>query len=54
MAVVQGTEMAEVIIDAGEFAKSLNRPGMARLMSLVDAGAVDTVIIAKLDGSPEA
>lgn len=49
MAVVQGAELAEVIIDAGESAKSLNRPGMARLLSLVEAGAVDTVIIAKLD-----
>src|SRR5262249_12392336 len=49
MAVVQGAELAEVIIDAGESAKSLNRPGMARLLSLVDAGAVDTVIIAKVD-----
>jgi len=39
MAVVQGAELAEVIIDAGESAKSLNRPGMARLLSLVDAGA---------------
>src|ERR1035438_9878892 len=49
MAVVQGAELADVIVDAGESAKSLNRPGMARLMSLVDSGAVDTVIIAKLD-----
>jgi DNA invertase Pin-like site-specific DNA recombinase len=49
MAVVQDAELAEVIIDAGESAKSLNRPGMVRLLSLVDAGAVDTVIIAKLD-----
>jgi DNA invertase Pin-like site-specific DNA recombinase len=49
MAVVQGADLAEVIMDAGESAKSLNRPGMVRLMSLVDAGAVDTVIIAKLD-----
>jgi DNA invertase Pin-like site-specific DNA recombinase len=49
MAVVQGAELVEVIVDAGESAKSLNRPGMARLLSLVDAGAVDTVIIAKLD-----
>src|ERR1035438_9861546 len=49
MAVVQGAELADVIIDGGESAKSLNRPGMARLLSLVDAGAVDTVIIAKLD-----
>ena len=44
VAVVQGAELVEVIIDAGESAKSLNRPGMARLMSLVDAGAVDAVI----------
>lgn len=49
MAVVQGVELTEVVVDAGESAKSLNRPGMARLMALVDAGAVDTVIIAKLD-----
>ena len=49
MAVVQGAELVDVIVDAGESAKSLNRPGMARLMALVNAGAVDTVIIAKLD-----
>ena len=49
MAVVQGADLAEAIIDAGESAKSLNRPGMERLLALVDAGAVDVVIIAKLD-----
>ncbi len=49
MAVVQAAELADVIVDAGESAKSLNRPGMARLLSVVDAGVVDTVIIAKLD-----
>jgi DNA invertase Pin-like site-specific DNA recombinase len=49
MAVVQGADLAEAIVDAGESAKSLKRPGMERLLSLVDAGLVDTVIIAKLD-----
>src|SRR5439155_21869176 len=49
MAVVQGAELVDVLIDAGESAKSLHRPGMARLLALVDAGAVETVIIAKLD-----
>jgi site-specific DNA recombinase len=49
MAVVQGADLSEAIIDAGESAKSLNRPGMERLLALVDAGAVDVVIIAKLD-----
>jgi site-specific DNA recombinase len=49
MAVVQGAELMELIVEAGESAKSLSRPGMARLLSLVDAKAVDVVIIAKLD-----
>lgn len=49
MAVVQGADLAEAIVDAGESAKSLNRPGMERLLAMVDAGAVDVVIIAKLD-----
>jgi DNA invertase Pin-like site-specific DNA recombinase len=40
MAVVQSAELVDVIIDAGESAKSLQRPGMARLVALVDAGAV--------------
>jgi len=48
MAVVQGAEVLEVIQDA-ESAKSLERPGMARLLALVDAGKVQVVIIAKLD-----
>ena len=49
MAVVQGADLAEAIVDAGESAKSLKRPGMERLLAMVDAGAVDVVIIAKLD-----
>jgi site-specific DNA recombinase len=49
MAVVQGVGVSEVIIDAGESAKSPERPGMVRLLAMVDAGQVQTVIIAKLD-----
>ena len=49
MAVVQGAELLDVIVDAGESAKSLTRPGMVRLLSLVDSRSVDAVIIAKLD-----
>jgi DNA invertase Pin-like site-specific DNA recombinase len=49
MAVVQGADLAEVIVDAGESAKSLNRPGMAKLLAMVEDRAVDVVIIAKLD-----
>lgn len=49
MAVVQSAELLDIIIDAGESAKSLHRPGMARLLRMVDARGMDTVIIAKLD-----
>src|SRR3979490_1373049 len=49
MATVQGAEIIELIIDGGESAKNLNRPGMERLLTLVDERKVDAVIIAKLD-----
>jgi DNA invertase Pin-like site-specific DNA recombinase len=49
MAVVHNAVLVEIIVDGGESAKSLNRPGMARLLAMVDAGEVQTVIIAKLD-----
>jgi DNA invertase Pin-like site-specific DNA recombinase len=49
MAIVQGAELTEIIVDAGESAKSLRRSGMAKLLALVDCGEVDTVIVAKLD-----
>src|SRR5437899_7777585 len=49
MAVVQGAEIVDLIVDGGESAKNLNRPGMERLLALVDQGKVQTVIIAKLD-----
>jgi site-specific DNA recombinase len=49
MALVQSAELSEIIIESGESAKSLNRPGMARLLAMVDAGQVKAVIVAKLD-----
>ena len=49
MAVVHNSELAEIIVDGGESAKSLNRPGIARLLTLVDSGAIKSVIVAKLD-----
>ena len=44
MAVAQGSEIIELIVDGGESTKNLNRPGMERLMALVDQGKVQTVI----------
>jgi DNA invertase Pin-like site-specific DNA recombinase len=49
MAVVHSAVLADIIVEAGESAKSLSRPGMQRLLALVDAGEVKAVIIAKLD-----
>ena len=49
MAIVQGAELSEVLIDSGESGKTLARPGMERLLRLVDSGAITTVIVAKLD-----
>src|SRR5215510_6854925 len=49
MATIHSAELAEVIIDGGESAKSLNRPGLQRLLALINAGQVQAVIVAKLD-----
>ena len=49
MAVVHGAELVDIIVDGGESAKSLNRPGMQRLLAMVDRREVDGVIVAKLD-----
>src|ERR1700681_2529371 len=49
MALVQGAELSEIIVESGESAKSLNRPGMARLLAMVEGGTVKAVIVAKLD-----
>jgi len=49
MVVVHNAELVDIIVDGGESAKSLNRPGMERLLALVDSGAVEAVIVAKLD-----
>jgi DNA invertase Pin-like site-specific DNA recombinase len=42
-------ELVEIIVDAGESAKSLKRPGIDRLLSAVAAGSLDGVVVAKLD-----
>jgi site-specific DNA recombinase len=49
MAAVHSAELLDVIVDGGESAKSLQRPGMERLLALVDSREVQAVIVAKLD-----
>src|SRR5205085_5633856 len=49
MATVQGAEIVDLIVDGGESAKNLSRPGMERLLAIVNGRKVQTVIVAKLD-----
>jgi site-specific DNA recombinase len=49
MTVVHNGELIDIIVDGGESAKSLQRPGMERLLALVEGKKVQAVIIAKLD-----
>ena len=49
MAVVHNAELVEIVVDGGESAKSLQRPGMEQLLALVDGKTVQAVIVAKLD-----
>ncbi|MGZ5258215.1 MAG: recombinase family protein, partial [Vulcanimicrobiaceae bacterium] len=39
----------EVVIDAGESAKTLKRPGLQRVLADVRCGTITTVIVVKLD-----
>ena len=48
-AVLHDLELVDVIVDAGFSAKSLDRPGMTRLLNLIRGRKVGVVIIAKLD-----
>jgi len=51
---VKDWQLSEVITDAGQSAKSLNRPGMQRLIEMVEAGHVSTVMVYKLVKPPAA
>jgi site-specific DNA recombinase len=42
-------ELIEIIEDAGVSAKSLDRPGMKKLLGMLDAGEIAGVLTAKLD-----
>jgi site-specific DNA recombinase len=48
MAKVHGAELVDLVVE-GQSAKTLNRPGLQRVLALVQAGKVQAVIIAKLD-----
>ena len=42
-------ELVEVIIDAGESAKTLDRPGLQKALAMLKSGKADALLVAKLD-----
>jgi hypothetical protein len=42
-------ELAELIVDAGESAKSLDRPGLQRALAMLKAGDAEALLVVKLD-----
>ena len=48
-AIVQDLDIVETIVDDGQSGKTLNRPGVTRLLEMVDRGEIHGIIIMKLD-----
>jgi DNA invertase Pin-like site-specific DNA recombinase len=42
-------ELVEVVVDAGESAKTLDRPGLQKALGMLRAGEADALLVAKLD-----
>jgi site-specific DNA recombinase len=49
MAVVRDAVLTQIIVDGGESAKNLNRPGLQQLLATIQSGGIEAVIVAKLD-----
>jgi site-specific DNA recombinase len=48
-AFARGTDLDSVIVDGGYSAKDLNRPGMRKLLGMIERGEVASVTVLKLD-----
>lgn len=42
-------DLVDVVVDAGASAKTLDRPGLVRVLAMVKRGEVDAVVVVKLD-----
>lgn len=42
-------ELVDVVVDAGVSAKSLNRPGLERVLGMLKSGKADALLVVKLD-----
>lgn len=48
-AALYDVELVEVVSDAGQSAKNLNRPGLQRVLRMLGDGTADGIVISKLD-----
>jgi site-specific DNA recombinase len=48
-ALATGRDLADLVVDDGQSAKSLYRPGLKQILDRVSGGEVDSVIVLKLD-----
>ena len=48
-AALYGLDFCELHTDAGESGKSLKRPGLSLALNRLDSGAIDGIVVAKLD-----
>jgi len=46
---VYDLDLVEVVVDGGASAKTLDRPGLTRVLSMLKRGEVDAVVVMKLD-----
>jgi DNA invertase Pin-like site-specific DNA recombinase len=46
---LHGLDLVEIECDAGVSAKTLDRPALARVLAMLDAGALDGLVVYKLD-----
>ena len=49
MVELRDAELVEIVADVGHAATRSGRPGLARVVEMVDEGAVDSVIVSRLD-----
>lgn len=49
MATMKDLPLIEIIVDSDASAKNLKRPGMERVLKMIDTGEIDMLVVAKLD-----
>lgn len=49
MATMKGIPLLEIVVDSDASAKTMNRPGMERILKMIETDEIDILVVAKLD-----